>query len=103
MEKDLESESDHKARPRGERRRDLRERIRSSRSEPIFLFVIFVVSIYIVDSVNYIGLYIQLVMYDFDVQFCTFLRLCDFVGFCGILWDFGVFCSSANNVVRRIT
>ena len=63
---------------------------RFSRSEPIYNLVDF----YIVDSVNYILLYIQLVMYDFDVQFCTFCKLCDFVRFCGILVCF---------VVRRIT
>ena len=102
MEKDLESESNHKARPRGERRLDLGEvqperagEAERSEAEPYFLlFVVLVVSIYIVDSVNYIGLYIQLVMYDFVVQFCTILRMCDFVGFCEILACF---------IVRRIT
>ena len=93
MKKDLESESDHKGetnrRATAGSRRGSAGANRRGRANLYNL-----VDFYIVDTVNYIGLYIQLVMYDIDVQFCTFLRLCDFVGFCGILACF---------VVRRIT
>ena len=58
------------------------------------------VDFYIVDSVNYIGLY-RFVIYS--PIYCIILYILEIVRFCGILWDFDVFCSSENDVVRRMS